>query len=334
MPTWKKVVVSGSSISQLNNDSNFLTITSTPNSFATASYSGTNLLADNPTGSLNFASSSGQGLTISATPATDTLTFGLSAIPTSSLLRSGSTIGTTVVNLGETVTTLAGLTSVTATNFTGTASYVTGSIFTGNNLALSASYALTAAFAANVSSMQALTPSPSNGGISMSLSSYNGSSAVSIAVSGASGLTANRVTKWTGNAFANSNISDDGTLVTISSNLRVTGTASFEETTNLLVADRFILLASGSSGVGEGGLVVQQASQGVGELFGWDNDTLRWAVTGAFTATGTSFTPDAFVSLAISSSTVANPNTTSPATRFNKSGNVFTGNDESIWIWS
>jgi hypothetical protein len=55
------------------------------------------------------------------------LTLGgtLSNILTSSLAQSGSTIGSTFVGLGSTVTTLAGLTSVTATNFTGTASYAT-----------------------------------------------------------------------------------------------------------------------------------------------------------------------------------------------------------------
>lgn len=95
MATWKKVVVSGSNISQLNNDANYLTAGTVviPNSFSTASFSGTALLADSLTGSLNFASSSGQGLTISANAGTDTLTFGLSAIPNTSLANSTFNVG-------------------------------------------------------------------------------------------------------------------------------------------------------------------------------------------------------------------------------------------------
>ena len=95
MATWKKVVVSGSNISQLNNDANYLTAGTLviPNSFSTASFNGTNLLADSITGSLNFASSSGQGLTITANAGTDTLTFGLSAIPNTSLANSTFNVG-------------------------------------------------------------------------------------------------------------------------------------------------------------------------------------------------------------------------------------------------
>lgn len=334
MPTWKKVVVSGSNISQLNNDATYLTAGTLPTSvyaFTTMSWGGQSLIADQLADTITIISQSGTGLVITGTPGDDTVTMSLSSVPNSSLQFSSVTIGSTAISLGGTQTTLAGLTSVTSTNFVGTASYVTGSIFTGTNQATSASYALTASYAANAPVMQNLTQ-----GAGIAAFTYNGGSTATVAVSGAADLNANTVVKWNANdnAFTNSLITDNGTLVTVGGNLRVTGTASFEETTNLLVADRFILLASGSTGTGEGGLVVQQATQGVGELFGWDNDTSRWAVTSSFTATGTSFVPDAFVSLAISSSTVANPNTTSPAARYNKSGNIFAASDETIWIWS
>ena len=90
MATWKKVVVSGSNISQLNNDAGYLTAGTlgAKNSYSTASYDGTNLIAGSTTASLSFASSSGQGLTISANSGTNTLTFGLAAIPNSSLANS------------------------------------------------------------------------------------------------------------------------------------------------------------------------------------------------------------------------------------------------------
>ena len=81
MATWKKIVVSGSNISQLSNDAGYLTTGTlgAKNAFSTASYNGTSIISDTTTGSLNFASSSGQGLTIAANAGTDTLTFGLSA---------------------------------------------------------------------------------------------------------------------------------------------------------------------------------------------------------------------------------------------------------------
>jgi len=88
MANWKKVVVSGSAISQLNNDAGYLTSISAQNAFATASFDGTELLANDANGNLTFASSSDQGLTISADAGSDTLTFGLNAIPNTSLANS------------------------------------------------------------------------------------------------------------------------------------------------------------------------------------------------------------------------------------------------------
>ena len=106
MATWKKVVVSGSNVSQLNNDAGYLTSATViaRNAFATASFSGTSLLADSPSGSLLFASGAGQGLTISANAGTDTLTFGLAAVPNSSLSASAITIAGTSTSLGGSIT--------------------------------------------------------------------------------------------------------------------------------------------------------------------------------------------------------------------------------------
>ena len=167
MAEWKKLVTSGSNVSQLFNDAGYLTSATitAKNAFATASFNGTVLIADSPSGSLNFASSSGQGLTISASAGNDTLTFGLAAIPTSSLLNSGSIIGTTPVNLGATVTSIAGLTltnAVVSGSLFGTASYASqalsasfASTATSASQATTASYALSAtssSFASNATS--------------------------------------------------------------------------------------------------------------------------------------------------------------------------------------
>jgi hypothetical protein len=83
--------------------------------------------------------------------------------------------------------------------------------------------------------------------------------------------------------------------VIISENLTVLGTASFQQTTNLEVADRFVLFASGSNAAGDGGIVVQQATQNVGELYGYENSINRWGFTSSFNASSPSFTAAAYV---------------------------------------
>ena len=342
MATWKKVVVSGSNVSQLNNDAGYLTAASTGKAFSTASYNGTSLLADNTSGSLNFASSSGQGLTISANAGTDTLTWGLAAIPNSSLLNSGSIIGSTVVNLGTTVTSLAGLSVVTSTAFTGslfgTASYAIQ--------ALSASFASTAPYSG-------LTGVPS-GIVSASVLSSPGQGQALLTTNGVAGstidlgletgdspqfagVTAGNITVGVTNDNTINTTSGDLTIqpnVILNSNLTVIGTASFQNTANLLVADRFILLASGSTTTGDGGFLVQQGTQNVGELFGWDSGASRWAVTSSFSADTNSFVPDAFMA-AVTSLASTNPNTIGPAARYNVKGNIYVSTGaEDIWIYS
>lgn len=105
MATWKKVVVSGSNISQLNNDVGYLTsatVPGSPNVFATMSINGVNVLADSAVDILTFASASGAGLDIVGTPANDTITFTLGSIPNTSLANStisGVSLGSNLADL-------------------------------------------------------------------------------------------------------------------------------------------------------------------------------------------------------------------------------------------
>jgi len=119
--------------------------------------------------------------------------------------------------------------------------------------------------------------------------------------------------------------------LTVSRNLTVFGTASFQNTTNLDVADRFILMASGSNAPGDGGIVIQQGTQGIGEAFGYDNAVTRWGVTGSFDGSQATFTPDAFMA-AVVVGAGTDPNA-APA-RYIKEGNIFVGTDQSIYIYS
>lgn len=119
--------------------------------------------------------------------------------------------------------------------------------------------------------------------------------------------------------------------LTVNRNLTVLGTASFQNTTNLDVADRFILLASGSNTGGDGGIVVQQGTQGIGEAFAFDLQAVRWGVTGSFDGSTSTIAPDAFMA-AVVVGAGTDPNA-APA-RYDAAGNIFVGTDEAIWIYS
>jgi len=127
----------------------------------------------------------------------------------------------------------------------------------------------------------------------------------------------------------------------VSGDLTVAGTASFQNTTNLAIADKYILLNSGSNSTGDGGFVVQQATNGTGELFGYDKDSGtggRWGVATAFNAdTAADFTPAAF--MATISTGTANTSAgiaTAVGTTYSKAGNIYTvsSGDNDIWIYS
>ena len=190
----------------------------------------------------------------------------------------------------------------------GTASYVTGSIFTGANQVTSASYALTASFATTASTVTSLANALSfAGGVSGSVASFNGSAAVNFSVGkgalitvaddyvqvSTSSLTTNQIPKYSADALAGSNISDTGTQVQIAAgassglsvaaggvtvtgnstfnnnvsvigDLAVAGTASFQNTQNLLIGDRFAALASGSTSLTDGGIIVVSSTTAQG----------------------------------------------------------------------
>ena len=168
-----------------------------------------------------------------------------------------------------------------------TASFVVSASFaTSASYALTASsaiYSLSASFATSASHSERAgtadtTVASLTQGTGVSTFTFNGSTAQTVAVSGASTLNSNKISKWTGDAFADSNITDSGTAisiassvpVTVNSNLTVTGdltvagTASFNNTQNLLIADRFAVFASGSTSLTDGGIIIASSTAGGG----------------------------------------------------------------------
>jgi len=346
MADWKKVVVSGSAISQLDNDAGYLTAVTTQNAFATASFDGTELLANDANGNLTFASSSDQGLTISADAGTDTLTFGLSAIPNTSLANStisGISLGSNLNNLtdGNGITDFTYNGSSTATVSVQADSTTGGNVkpvsVTANGVGLDVDTIDGTGLSANGSGLLDVDYGSTSG------TAVEGNTTITLTqTAGEIDITGTAAQALGGGPSYTIGLADtisgnrtfSGDTITINNDLVVQGTASFQNTTNLQVADRFVLFASGSTGTGDGGIVVQQATQDIGELFGYDSATTRWGVTSSFAADSSAYTPDAFMS-AVTTLASTNPNTSGPAARYNAVGNIYVSSgDESIWIYS
>jgi hypothetical protein len=225
-----------------------------------------------------------------------------------------------------------------ATNSTNAVSASLAANATSASFATNAANATSASFATNATSASFATNSTSASFATNSTSASFASTVGSIA-NNVTNNADNRVLTATGGGTINgeANLIFDGTTLTVTGNHTVTGnlvvqgTASFQNTTNKEIADRFVLYASGSTSAGDGGIVVQQTTQNVGELFGFDSSTTRWAFTSSFNASTSAFTPDAFVSAVVIG---AGTSPTAAPARYQVNGNIFIGTDEGIWIYS
>jgi hypothetical protein len=393
MATWKKLVVSGSDISQLNNDAGYLTNVSALAAFSTASFNGTELLADSANGELSFASSSGQGLTIAANAGTDTLTFGLAQIPNASLQFQSLHLGDTSITLGTTSSIVDGLTltdAIASGSFSGSffgngaglthisASTINIEPLTDGDGIVDFSYDGSVSGKTVTIDTDGSTLSLSSAGVKVADDGITGTQlntsvgGVGIVGGGGQALSidlteitvgagldtpsaavlnldlteviasdaANRVltSDGDGTLTAEPNFTFNGTdlLVTgnerITGNLTVEGTASFQNQENLQIADRFILMASGSQTAGDGGIVVQQGTQDVGELFGFDANFNRWAVTSSFDAGQSTFVPDAYMATIVEGA--AGVSASAAPTRYTAKGNIFVTDDSDIFMYS
>ena len=118
--------------------------------------------------------------------------------------------------------------------------------------------------------------------------------------------------------------------LTVEGNFVVNGDTTQQNVANLLVQDRFLLLNSGSSATGDGGMVIGSGSAYSGSTFIWDDSADRWG-TQHDTQLGsaeTTSTPEAYASLYVLSAN------TGSAT-YKVKGNIrVDDSDESIWIYS
>jgi hypothetical protein len=249
---------------------------------------------------------------IGATKVTNAMLAG--SIANDKLTNSTITIGSTSTALGATSTTIAGLTSVTSTTFvgalTGNASTVTtnadltGDVTsTGNatTLATVASAGTTGgstAIPVITINAKGLTTGITTAAVVAPASTLTGGTLASnvlasslTSVGTLAGLTATGTT-----ALTTLTVSGDAT---VTGNLSVAGTASFTNTDNLNIKDKFILINSGSSALADSGWVTQYNAAGSGSAFYLEAASAgtygRFAVAYDVIGTSTSLTPDEFV---------------------------------------
>ena len=278
------------------------------------------------------------------------------------LANSAVTVGSTSISLGAAATTIAGLSSVTSTTFvgalTGNASTATEAAgVAANSVALGTD--TTGNYVATLGTGTGVTIGSNTGEGSSPTIAVNYGATANTAVEGDATATfagtANEVTVSDassqaigGNIALTIGLPDDVTIgqdltvtrdvqigrnAVVSGNLTVAGTASFQNTQNLDVADRFIRMASGSTAVGDGGIVVQQDGPANGEAFAYDAATTRWSTTGSFDPSTEAYTPDSFMSLVVEGGTGIDVPTAVVA-KFQKKGNIFVGDNEDIFIYS
>ena len=336
-----------------------------------------------------------------------------------------SNLSTTAINGSGNIVATTGATGLSASgSFSGSFQGTFTGLINSASFAVSASRATTASFALNAAQTQGTLTF----GEGLSTGTFNGSSNVTVQVSGAADLTNNVITKWnnTDNKFAVSSLTDSGTVVSGASSIQLTGaassltgsfTGSFKgdgsgltglvstlninagtggpstvalasqtltiagtsneietsvsgqtitvglpndvtigntltvtgdlivngttttvNTTELLIEDKFILLASGSAATGDGGIIIDRGSDGSGNIaFGFDSATDRWGFQNGLTDTTNAMTigtngNSAFAGVVF---TEAAHTSTKPTTgEFVVAGAIYTANDESIWMYS
>jgi len=150
------------------------------------------------------------------------------------------------------------------------------------------------------------------------------------------------VTKDGTNVKATLSLPDDVTIgqdltvtrdTTITRNLTVQGTASFQHTTDLDVADRFIRLASGSNAAGDGGIAVIQSGSKNSEAFAYDSAVTRWGFTGSFDPAQNTMVPEAFIAAVVEGGSGDN-NPTDTIAKYTKKGNIFVADNGEIYVYS
>jgi hypothetical protein len=96
---------------------------------------------------------------------------------------------------------------------------------------------------------------------------------------------------FTGHITSSGNISASGIITALSSNIVTINT------TNLLVEDNFIIIASGSQSATDGGIIVSKQANGAGFALGYDASETKWVLQNNALVGATTLAPDAFIGI-------------------------------------
>ena len=290
-------------------------------------------------------------------------------VANANLVNSSITIGSTSTALGASNTTIAGLTSVTSTTFvgslTGTATSASfastapysgligtpAGIVSGSTLAAGSGQGSTTLTTNGVSSGDVTATglgtagTPTFAGLTISTNA--------VAINNTNGITTNAATFPIANTTATTiNLGGSATAInigastgttTVNNNLSVLGTLYVQgsvtaiSSSNLYVADQFILLASGSANNTDGGIVIDRgAYAGLNIAYGFDSATGRWGYQAGVSDTTNTLDPTGISgSFAGYVFTEAAHTATKPTTgEFAQAGAIYTNTDGTIWMYA
>jgi hypothetical protein len=373
MPTWKKVIVSGSNAhltsvtaSQVPEITNFggrvlaydvttgafgyintssivtaaqggVTSFSTINVGGLGGSSGT-AVADNSTDTL-IISSSDANITITATAGTDTLSFDFADSPIfTHITASGNISG-------------SGNLSITGNETIGGTSTITGRL-TANGAISTTNITASGNISSSAGLIGATLTTSGNGTIGGDLTvtgdvAVNGGDITTTSTGIATIFNANATTLNIGGAATTVAIGATSGTTTVRNNLTVTGdltvngTTTTIDTSNLTVEDKFIILAHGSGSLSpfqEGGIIIEGSTGDIGQAFVFNsgstaNVTGRWGIAANVHATSSDVTPTEFM-VSATSSGVAPSSAPTYGGSDGGYGNMHIQTNGDIWIYS
>ena len=318
MPSWKKVIVSGSNAE----------LSSVTGSF-TGSFKGDGSLLTGvvASGSIETASVATTSQTASVALRANSLAPTVTATSASVAARATTLSSEATASIADTAT--------TASQTSGTASFADIS-----TLARAGSGSFSGSFQGDGSNLSGiattLTVDGDSGTQDLDLQTDD------LQILGTTNEIVTAVTKDGNDVKATISLPDDVTIgqdltvtrdATITRNLIVQGTASFQHTTDLDVADRFIRLASGSNAAGDGGIAVIQSGSKNSEALAYDSAVTRWGFTGSFDPAQNTIIPEAYVAAVIEGGSGDNDPTDTIA-KYAKKGNIFVADNGEIYVYS